>query len=317
MLKMAEDFPSAIEHAVFSFRRFNRFYTRFIGLLDEDLIKSSYSLTEARILFELATRANCGASEIAAELNLDAGYLSRILRKFEDAGLLARSPKPTDARHDLLRLTRKGQRAFADLNARSTDQARSVLESLPLSNRSALIRSMREIESALDKSAASRAPFVLRPHRVGDIGWVIQRHGALYAQEYGWDETFEALVARITSDFIDNFDPRRERCWIADRDGESLGCIFLVRHPEQNETAKLRLLLVEPSARDMGLGKALVHESIEFARSAGYRKVTLWTQSILHAAHKIYQQAKFKLVAEEPHHSFGKDLMGQTWELDL
>jgi DNA-binding MarR family transcriptional regulator/GNAT superfamily N-acetyltransferase len=314
---MADISPSPIGQAVVSFRRFNRFYTRFLGLLDEDLIQSGYSLTEARVLFELATRAGCGANNIAANLGLDAGYLSRILRKFEDAALLARSPMPSDARHDLLRLTKKGQRAFADLNTRSANQAHGILEALSPTIRSTLIRSMREIETALDMTAEPRAPFVLRPHRPGDIGWVIQRHGALYAQEFGWDQTFDALVAKITADFIVNFDPRRERCWIADRDGESLGCIFLVRHPEQQDTAKLRLLLVEPSARGLGLGKALVHECIEFARFAGYKKVTLWTQSILHAAHKIYQQAGFNLVSEEPHHSFGKDLTGQTWELDL
>lgn len=314
---MAENLSSEIEQAVTSFRRFNRFYTRFLGLLDEDLVKSGYSLTEARVLFELAARANGGAREIAIELNLDAGYLSRILRKFEDAGLMDRSPKPSDARHDRLRLTRKGQRGFADLNTRSADQARGVLGALTPSKRSTLIRSMRDMEDALDKTVQSRAPFVLRLHRPGDIGWVIQRHGALYAEEYGWDESFEAMVARITSEFITSFDSRHERCWIADRGGESLGCIFLVRDPEQKETAKLRLLLVEPSARGMGLGKALVHECIEFARGVGYKKVTLWTQSILHKALKIYQQAGFMLVAEEPHHSFGRDLTGQTWELNL
>jgi DNA-binding MarR family transcriptional regulator/GNAT superfamily N-acetyltransferase len=308
---------SEIDPAVSCFRRFNRFYTGFIGLLDEDLVRSGYSLTEARVLFELATRFECGATEIANELNLDAGYLSRILRKFEEAGLLARATSPADARHSVLRLTRKGKAAFADLNKRSTDQARTILEGIAPARRQALLDSMRTIESAFAKSAAQTVPFILRPHRPGDMGWVVARHGVLYAQEYGWDITFEAMVAKITADFIDRFDTRKEHCWIAERDGESLGCVFLVRHSEDGQTAKLRLLLVEPSARGLGLGKALVAECLHFARSAGYKRMTLWTQSILHTAHKIYQQAGFQLVSEKPHHSFGKDLTGQTWELDL
>jgi DNA-binding MarR family transcriptional regulator/GNAT superfamily N-acetyltransferase len=308
---------SEIEASVDAFRRFNRFYTGFIGLLDEGLVQSGYSLTEARVLFELATRPACGATEISNALRLDAGYLSRILRKFEEAGLLARAPLLADARHSVLRLTRKGKASFAHLNQRSGDQARTILQALTPANRAALLHAMDTVETVFAQPANARAPFVLRPHRPGDMGWVVARHGALYAQEYGWDLGFEALVAKIVADFIDHFNAQRERCWIADRDGESLGCIFLVRHPEEAQTAKLRLLLVEPSTRGMGLGKALVSECLQFARLSGYRKVTLWTQSILQAAHKIYQQAGFQLVAEQPHHSFGKDLNGQTWELIL
>ena len=306
-----------IERAIGDFRRFNRFYTRILGLLDEQLVKSGYSLTEARVLFELAARGESGAGEIAAELNLDAGYLSRILRKFEDAALLSRSPLPSDARHSVLHLTRKGKAAFADLDRRSAQQAREVLQPLSPASRSDFIHSIQTIERALTRDESRRPPFVLRSHRPGDVGWVIQRHGALYAQEYDWDQQFEALVAHIAGDFIANFDARHERFWIAERDNEPLGCVFLVRHPDQESTAKLRLLLVEPNARGMGLGRALVNESIQFARGAGYKKMTLWTQSILHAAHRIYQQVGFQLVAENPHHSFGKDLVGQTWELDL
>jgi DNA-binding MarR family transcriptional regulator/GNAT superfamily N-acetyltransferase len=303
--------------AVDSFRRFNRFYTGFIGLLDEGLVRSGYSLTEARILFELATRTGAGATEIAKELNLDSGYLSRILRKFEDSGLLLRAPLPADGRHFVLRLTRRGKTVFADLNRRSSDQARTILEGITPMHRAALLHSMRTIQSALDENKAQQLPFVLRPHRPGDMGWVVQRQSILYVEEYGWNGEYEALASRIVADFIDHFDDCRERCWIADRDGEPLGCVFLVRHPEEEGTAKLRLLHVEHAARGLGLGKALVAECLRFARSAGYKKVTLWTQSILHAAHKIYQQAGFQLVAEQPHHSFGVDLIGQTWELKL
>ena len=306
-----------IDSDVTAFRGFNRFYTRVIGLLDEELVKSAYSLTEARVLFELAHRDECSASEIAEELNLDPGYLSRILSKFSEARLLARSPLTRDARHAILRLTRKGKAAFAELDRRSAGQAREILENLSPATRANLIHSMRAIQDALSKRETGRAPFVLRSHRPGDMGWVVQRHGVLYAQEYGWDQQFEALVAHIAADFIQNFDERRERCWIAERDGERIGCIFLVRHPDQEQTAKLRLLLVEPSARGLGLGKVLVGECIQFARMSGYKKMTLWTQSMLPVAHRIYEQAGFRLTAEEPHHSFGKDLVGQTWDLNL
>lgn len=314
---MTTSLASEVDLAADAFRRFNRFYTGFIGLLDEGLVRSGYALTEARVLFELATRSECGASEIANELGLDPGYLSRILRKFEEAGLLVRSPLPYDARHSVLRLTRKGKTAFADLNKRSSEQANTILEAITPLNRTALLHSMHTIESLLSKDTRNKPAFVLRPHRPGDMGWVVQRQTVLYVEEYGWNSEYEALAARIVADFIERFDPTRERCWVADRNNEPLGCIFLVRHPEQEQTAKLRLLHVERTARGLGLGKALVTECLQFARSAGYKKVTLWTQSILHAAHKIYQQAGFQLVAEQPHHSFGVDLVGQTWDLGL
>lgn len=298
-------------------RRFNRFYMRTIGALQEGLLDSPYALTEARVLYELAAREQTTAKEIAGELNLDAGYLSRILRKFEESGLLKRATSPEDARQALLKLTKRGRAAFAGLNDRAEQEARKILENLPPVKRSELIRSMQTVEGILANQDQSRATFVLRQHRPGDMGWVVERHGALYAREYGWDERFEALVARIVADFIIDYDPKRERCWIAERDGDPLGCIFLVKHPEEIKTAKLRLLLVEPSARGLGLGKALVNECVNFARTAGYKKVTLWTQSILVAAHRLYQQAGFRLVNEDPHHSFGKELVGQTWDLEL
>jgi DNA-binding MarR family transcriptional regulator/N-acetylglutamate synthase-like GNAT family acetyltransferase len=304
-----------IDEEIATFRRFNRLYTRMIGTLGENLLDSQYSLTEARVLYELAhNRAT--AKEIAEELNLDPGYLSRILRKFEDSGLLKRTASATDGRQMRLSLTAKGKSAFSELNLRSDKQARELLNQLTPSKREILLHSMQEIESGLNQYE-NTAPYILRQHRPGDMGWVVSRHGALYAQEYGWDEHFEALVARIVADFIINYEPKRERCWIAERNGDRLGCIFLVKHPEQTETAKLRLLLVEPSARGMGLGKALVNECVRFARSAGYKKMTLWTQSSLSADHHIYQQTGFRLVREEPHHSFSVDLVGQTWEMEL
>jgi DNA-binding MarR family transcriptional regulator/GNAT superfamily N-acetyltransferase len=312
-----------------AFRRFNRLYTRFIGTLQEGLLDTAYSLSEARVLYELATRQQPLAKEIARELGMDAGYLSRILSKFHEAGLLKRAASPEDGRQTTLGLTRAGRAAFRLLNTRSDRQARGILGDLAPGPRRDLIRSMRAIEEVLTptteaKSEAPARSFTLRHHRPGDMGWVVHREGALYAQEYGWDERFEALAARVVADFVDHFDPTCERCWIAERDDQSLqrndqslGHIFLVKHPERPGVAKLRLLLVEPSARGMGLGHALVAECVRFAREAGYQKITLWTQSILTAAHRIYQRAGFRLVHEEPHHSFGKDLVAQTWELEL
>lgn len=314
---MADISLSAIDQAVVSFRRFNRFYTRLLGLLDEEIVKSGFSLAEGRVLFELNARRDCDATEIASSLGLDPGYLSRILRKLDDAGLVDRSTSPTDARSAILRLTRKGKSSFAELNRRSSEQASEILGKLTPLHRASLIRSMHEIEGILGDKPAGTAAFVLRPHRPGDLGWVVQRQSILYVEEYGWNGDYEGLAARVAADFIKHFDPARDRCWIAERNGEPLGCIVLVHHPESDGVAKLRLLHVESAARGMGLGSALVAECLRFARSAGYKKVTLWTQSILHAAIKIYREAGFRLVLEEPHHSFGKDLVGQTWELDL
>jgi DNA-binding MarR family transcriptional regulator/GNAT superfamily N-acetyltransferase len=316
-----------VDNEIAAFRRFNRLYTRYIGTLQEGLLDTPYSLSEARVLYELATRRRPFAKEIAQELGMDSGYLSRMLSKFEEAGLLQRAASIEDGRQAHLTLTKEGRGAFRQLNTRSDQQARSILGGLAPASQRDLIRSMRTIEEVLGTTAAATTTaakkqtaamsFTLRTHRVGDMGWVTHREGALYTQEYGWDGKFEAMVARIVADFIDHFDPACERCWIAERDGESLGHIFLVKHPEREGVAKLRLLLVEPSARGMGVGHALVAECVRFARATGYRKITLWTQSILTAAHRIYQGAGFHLVHEEPHHSFGKDLIGQTWELDL
>lgn len=300
-----------------AFRRFNRIYTDFIGSLDERLQGSDYSLTEARVLYELATREEPKALEIAEALGMDAGYLSRMLSKFARAGLLKRKTSRQDSRSAELLITPKGRAEFGRLNATSENHARAVLDGLPPADRSELISSMKSIETILQKGKPTPSPFILRPHRPGDMGWIVHREASVYAEEYGWDETFEALVASVVSDFISNYDPKYERCWIAETNGHSVGHIFLVHHTEHPDTAKLRLLLVEKSARSMGLGNSLVNECIRFARAAGYRKVTLWTQSILTSAHRIYAKAGFRLVREEPHTNFGKDLIGQTWELVL
>jgi DNA-binding MarR family transcriptional regulator/N-acetylglutamate synthase-like GNAT family acetyltransferase len=307
---MAVSASGIMDSQVAALRRFNRFYTREIGTLREGLLGSDYSLAEARVLYELATRGECIAGDIARDLALDAGYLSRILRKFKNSGLLHSKVSRGDARQSTLTLTKRGKEVFADLNERSSLQARGVLERVSPARLPELLNAMRTIEETLG-DLSSDAPYVLRGHRPGDMGWIVSREGIAYVQEYGWDETFEALVARIVGNFLENYDAGRDRCWIAERDGVPLGHVFLVHHPEEADTAKLRLLLVERAARGLGLGKALVGECVRFARSAGYRKVTLWTQSIL------YRQAGSELVREVPHHSFGKDLIGQTWELML
>jgi DNA-binding MarR family transcriptional regulator/GNAT superfamily N-acetyltransferase len=298
------------------FRRFNRVYTRFIGTLNERLLNSEFSLAESRVLYEIANRDTSNASEIAAELGLDPGYLSRLLRKFEEKGLLRRRASGEDGRSATLHLTARGRAAFNRLNAMSNEQAESILADLAPGARMELLRCVGAIEDIL-ANTKERKPFVLRPHRVGDMGWVVYSEGLGYALQFGWDESFEALVAKIVADFIASFDPKRERCWIAEIDGRHAGHIFLVKHPSEPDTAKLRLLYVEPSARGVGLGEVLVTECLRFARTAGYKKVVLWTQSMLSAAHRIYQRAGFRLVKQEAHHSFGHDLVGQEWELEF
>ena len=309
--------PAALAGQIETFRAFNRLYTRFIGTLQEGLLNTGYSLAEARVLYELATRDAPQAKEIAAGLGVDPGYLSRLLAKLERAGLLKRKASARDSRSADLLLTPRGRSAFKKLNTRSDDQARRLLQDVAPDARAELIRAMRAIETVLTAPVRKPPVFVLRPPRAGDMGWVVCRESAGYAEEYGFDATFEALVARIVADFVTNFDPKRERCWIAEVDGQSAGHVFLVRHPEREDTAKLRLLFVESSARGMGLGNALVYECVRFARAAGYKTIVLWTQSMLVSACRIYEKAGFRLVQEEPHHSFGRDLVGQIWELGL
>jgi DNA-binding MarR family transcriptional regulator/N-acetylglutamate synthase-like GNAT family acetyltransferase len=295
-------------------RRFNRFYTRHIGVLGERLLESDLSLTEVRVLYELAHRQPATASEIARDLRLDAGYLSRMLRGFSERGWLIRARSPDDGRQNRLRLSRQGRRLFDLLDARSDEQVRATLRALTRRERGELVAAMETIERLFEHRAEA-APLVLRAHRPGDMGWVVFRHGALYAEEYGWDERFEALVARIVADFVDHFDPRRERCWIAEAQGETVGSVFLVAQSRQ--IAKLRLLYVEPSARGQGIGRRLVDQCVAFARTAGYRAITLWTQSNLLAARRLYDRAGFHLIHTEPNTSFGRDLMAETWQLSL
>ena len=296
-------------------RRFNRFFTRRIGALREGLLHTPYSLTEARILFEIANHDDLSASDLSRELGLDPGYLSRILAGLERHGLIEKTPSESDARRRLLALTPKGRDAFSLLDVRSREEVGEMLGELSEEEQRRLLEAMRAIERILDKGFKYSEPFFLRTHEPGDMGWVVHRHGELYAREYGWDERFEALVAGIVADFINNLDPAKERCWIAEMEGERVGCVFVVK--ASDEVAKLRLLLVEPKARGLGLGSRLVEECIRFARSRGYKTLTLWTNSALDAARHIYEEQGFMLVEEEEHHSFGKDLVGQNWELAL
>lgn len=302
------------EARIAAIRRFNRFYTRKIGVLEQQLLESPYSLTEARVLFELAHRDEPTAKEIGAQLDLDPGYLSRIIQAFMEKGLVTRKPVPSDRRQFRLSLTTKGHLAFGRLNRSSHDEVGVMLEKLPGGGEERLVAAMTTIERLLDEEAP-RPEVTLRTHRPGDMGWVVQQHGALYAREFGWDISFEGLCAEIAAQFLKNFDPARERCWIAEIDGQQVGSVFLVKHTD--EVAKIRLLLIDPAGRGLGIGKRLVDECIAFARSCGYRKITLWTQSMLLAARGIYQKAGFVHVATEPHHSFGHDLIGETWELTL
>ncbi len=296
-------------------RRFNRFYTKQIGLLGESYLETPFSLTEARVLYELAHRERPSATELARELALDAGYLSRILRGFERRRLLTRTRSKSDGRQSHLALTARGRAAFAPLDVRSREDIGGLLARLGPSEQRRLIDAMRAIETLLGGTPGSTASYVLRPHRPGDMGWVVHRHGALYAQEYGFDERFESLVAGVVAKFVERYDPRRERCWIAEQDGEIVGSVFLVRR--SRSVVQLRLLLVEPKARGLGIGERLVTECVRFARQAGYRKITLWTNSVLRAARRLYQAAGFRRVHREKHRSFGRALVGETWELTL
>jgi DNA-binding MarR family transcriptional regulator/N-acetylglutamate synthase-like GNAT family acetyltransferase len=298
-----------------SVRGFNRFYTKQIGLLRKGYLDSPLSLAEVRVLYELVHRKHPIAADIAKELDLDAGYLSRLLAKFEKRGLISRKSSGTDGRQSHLALTERGRRAFAPLEVKTQKQVAAMLNGLCSTDQQRLVDAMHTIEQLLGAQPHPERPYTLRTHRPGDMGWVVHRHGALYAAEYGWDESFEGLTAEIVAKFIQNFDPKRERCWIAERDGAILGCIFLVK--KSDRIAKLRLLLVEPSARGLGLGKRLVDECISFARAAGYRKMTLWTQSNLYAARHIYASAGFRLVKQEPAKQFGYEMMTETWDLKL
>jgi DNA-binding MarR family transcriptional regulator/GNAT superfamily N-acetyltransferase len=310
---------TSLEQRVAAVRRYNRFYTKKIGVLNDGLLKSAFSLTEARLLYELAAHDQMTATALRKDLGLDAGYLSRLLQRFEKNRLIARRASPLDGRQSLLSLTDRGRRAFAPLDARSRKEIRALLTGLTTSDQLRLLAAMDTVLELLGDApapeAAAPVSYVLRSPRPGDIGWVIHLHAALYAREYNWDESFEALVADIAMQFMRHHDPKREQCWIAEKDGDVVGSVFLVRHSAR--TAKLRLLIVDPKARGIGIGARLVDECVAFARAAGYRKLTLWTQSMLTAARHIYRRAGFRLVAKEKHHSFGHALVGETWELAL
>jgi DNA-binding MarR family transcriptional regulator/N-acetylglutamate synthase-like GNAT family acetyltransferase len=294
-------------------RRFNRFYTQRIGVLQEGWGKSPFSLTEARVLYELLHRDQATASEIGNELGLDPGYLSRILRGFAARGLIAKSRSRADGRQIHLTVTPRGSKAFAPLEAHSDTEVGKMLDPLAPPEQARLVAAMQTVEQLL--GGERRPGYLLRPHRPGDMGWIVSRHGAIYAEEYGWDHRLEALVAEVVAAFLRNFDPKRERCWIAERDGENLGSVMLVK--ETARVARLRMLLVEPQARGLGIGARLVEECIRFARQAGYQKITLWTHSVLTAARHVYQRAGFQLVDQKAHNEFGKRLVGETWDLTL
>jgi DNA-binding MarR family transcriptional regulator/GNAT superfamily N-acetyltransferase len=298
-------------------RAFNRFYTRQIGVISERLLDSSFSLAEMRVLYELSHRDGPTASELARDLGLDPGYLSRILRRFEARRYVARTPSPDDRRHSRLRLTTSGSTAFAPLERKTRDAVAAMIGHLGDPDQRQLTAAMATIARLLDprQTPQPAAPYLLRPHRPGDMGWVIQRHGEIYAREWGYSQAFEALVARICADFLDHFDPAGERCWIAERNGAPIGSVFVVR--KSKTVARLRLLIVDPDARGLGLGGRLVDECVRFARDAGYSTLTLWTHRQLDAARRIYRRAGFRRVAAAPTRSFGKALVDETWELRL
>lgn len=306
---------SGTNDPVQAIRRFNRFYTRQIGVLQEHLLHSQFSLTEVRVLYELAHRERVTAAELCQDLGLDRGYLSRMLQRFETEAWIKTAASAEDRRRVHLTLTARGRKMLAPLEKRSSDEVSAILGRLSPARQAKLLSAMRDVESVLAPAQEAES-YILRPHRPGDMGWVVHRHGVLYSQEYSYDERFEALVAEIVAHFVLNFDPRRDGCWIAERDGEIVGSILIVR--QSKTVAKLRLLLVEPSARGLGIGRSLIAECITFARQAGYKKIMLWTQSELSAARHLYQQAGFKLGGKKRHDSWGrKNLVAETWELKL
>lgn len=315
--------PAVPAERIAAIREFNRFYTRRIGVLHEALLRSRFTLTESRLLWELAHRDSAGATDLAAALDLDTGYLSRLLAALRERSLVRAVRAKDDARRVALSLSAAGRKAFGELDRRSQQEVGGLLAALPEAGQRQLVEAMQRIRRVLGDVPPGAAAFLLRPHGPGDIGWAVARHGALYAAEYGWDLRFEALVAGIAGRFLDEFDAARERCWIAERDGANVGCVFLVQARDEATraiapgVAQLRMLLVEPSARGLSIGDALVRECERFARSAGYATIRLWTNSVLLAARGLYRKHGYRLIASEPHRSFGHDLIGETWELAL
>jgi DNA-binding MarR family transcriptional regulator/GNAT superfamily N-acetyltransferase len=306
---------SAFEQRVGAVRRFTRFYTRRIGLLEEGLLQTPFSLTQARVLYELAQQREATATALVAALDIDHGYLSRILRSFEERDLIVRRRSKEDGRQIVISLTTKGHKAFAALDHRSQRETGALLKHLDETAQARVVAAMDTIERLIDRGENATRTYTLRAHRSGDMGWVVERHGTLYAAEYGWSHHIEAITAEIVGCFLKNFDPAREHCWIAEMDGETVGSAFLVK--ETDEVARLRLLIVDPKARGLGLGRDLVEHCIAFARNAGYRKITLWTHGVLTAARAIYQKTGFTLVKQWVHDDFGKPEPSEIWELTL
>ncbi len=306
---------SGFEQRVGAVRRFARFYTRRIGLLDEGLLDSPFSLSQARVLYELAQQREATATALASALDIDHGYLSRILRGFEQRDLIVRRRDKSDGRQVVISLTTKGHKAFASLDHRSQRETGGLLKHLDDAEQVRVVTAMEMIERLIGRDAAPERRVTLRSHQPGDMGWVVARHGALYAAEYGWSSHIEAITAEIVSGFLKTSDTARERCWIVEMDGEPVGSIFLVR--DSDEVARIRLLIVDPKGRGLGIGRMLVEASIAFARNAGYRKITLWTHAVLSAARAIYQKQGFRLVEQWVHDDFGKPEPSETWELTL
>ncbi|MCX7312053.1 MAG: bifunctional helix-turn-helix transcriptional regulator/GNAT family N-acetyltransferase [Alphaproteobacteria bacterium] len=296
-------------------RRFNRFYTQHLGVLGDGWLDSPFSLTEARVLYEIKVRDRATATGIARDLGLDAGYLSRILRRFHKSNLIRKDVSPDDGRQSFLSITAAGRKAFAPLEARTQRQVGAMLGPLTAPEQDRLVSAMRAIESMITPSPAMTEEIVLRQPGPGDLGWVVARHAELYAQEYGWAENFEGICAQIVADFVSKLDPDRERCWIAEMDGRNVGCAFLVK--DSATVARLRLLLVDPAARGRGLGHKLTDECIRFARRSGYKGITLWTHSVLTAARHIYRKAGFRLTSSEKRKNFGKDVVSEHWDLEF
>ncbi len=306
---------SGLSRNVEAVRGFTRFYTRRIGVLADGLFGTPFPLAEARVIYELAHHETTTATVLARELELDPGYLSRLLKGLEARGLIGRRPSETDGRQLAIGLTAAGRQAFATINSRSRQQVADMLDRLSATDQTRLVRAMGEVEALLGAGQDLRVPYILRPHQIGDLGWIIQRHATLYAEEYGWCEGIEAMVAEVAAEFLRNFDPAREYCWISEREGETVGSVAIVR--KSDEVAKLRLLIVDPKARGLGIGRRLVDECVRFARQKGYARITLWTVDVLTAARHLYEMAGFRLEREEPHHGFGPALVGQDWVLDL
>jgi DNA-binding MarR family transcriptional regulator/GNAT superfamily N-acetyltransferase len=302
------------EDRVAAVRSFNRFYTARIGVLRDGLLRTDHSLTEARVLYELGQREVTEVADLRREMDIDAGFLSRLLARLQRSGLVARERSDHDARRQRVRLTEDGAAAFAELDRRSADEIGAVLDALSEDDQRRLVASMHTVRDVLAQ-APPPAGFVLRSPHPGDLGWIVQAHGALYTEQYGWDESFEALVARIVADYAGDHDPRREAAWIAEVGGAPAGCVLCVRR--DGDTAQLRLLLVHPRARGRGIGGRLIDECLRFAKRAGYARITLWTNDVLHEARRLYERAGFELVESAPHHSFGHDLVEQTWARDL